>query len=284
MRMFKDPFKIVVIIIFGVMSYIISGKVLDIIPFSFSTFQFPSFQFSMFQIPEWFGYYVIFTILLTVAALYWDRHYSRFTSATSDLVDMSVDVPPKTPNHCVAHLITKDNKIHKYFAISSVFKDQKKADEISAKYDVVCCQEIEVLNRDGSPILPIKRLYPELEWGEFVSKEDEQSFAYSRNHCTERKILRYILREYEDRMDELKESVLVLSTKLDPCLYCYQILNEVKENKIFKEIFVYYPEMVYEIDANLAIEGVELIEDDFKKIMESEERKLNEKKLKLKNK
>lgn len=126
---------------------------------------------------------------------------------------------------------------------------------------------------DNLPILPIdKRLDPDVMWREFRGKGIELGHAFQRHHCTERKILRYILREYEDKMDVLKNSVLEISTQMEPCLYCYLMLSEIKKIDYFKEIYVFYPEMAREITLN--IKEIEKFDEDFKEILRKEEEKM----------
>lgn len=152
-------------------------------------------------------------------------------------------------NFCVAALMNDKETVKRYFSVSGLtFKEnEKKAleDFYQDPNGVLCLDP-----KDDINIYPItRRLDFNVEWKEFKTFS-KQEFAMHRSSCTERKILRQIKEDYtrRDCQAELKNLTLHINTKYEPCLYCVDLIREVKASNTFKEIFVYYPDMLLEFE------------------------------------
>lgn len=120
-----------------------------------------------------------------------------------------------------------------YFAISG--NDTKYSDCGESEGVIVCKKGKEAIREK----IPMKRLMPDLSWREY----ETNGFADKYLTCTERKILAEILEDYDK--EKLKEASIVIYTELEPCIYCYALIKQWREEGI--DIQVYFDEMANEI-------------------------------------
>ncbi|MFA2694748.1 hypothetical protein [Bacillus mycoides] len=153
-------------------------------------------------------------------------------------------------NFCTAFLTSKDGSIKKYYSISGKSENLIKGDkeEFSELIDGYICLESDLKKNNGEEIYPIEeRLDHSLNWVKFESIP-QQEYAMARNNCTERKIIRHIIKQFENEQHVLGDTVLEMTTENEPCLYCLKLLQDVKRDNIFKEINVYYKDMYLEYE------------------------------------
>ena len=72
-----------------------------------------------------------------------------------------------------------------------------------------------------------------------------QGFSRKKENCTERKIVARILSEVGEKRN-LNKARLSIYTKLEPCVYCYNVLDSIrKKNEV--SIYLLYREMILQI-------------------------------------
>lgn len=92
---------------------------------------------------------------------------------------------------------------------------------------------------ENSPFRITERLSPDLDWIKIQNLEamnEKDKFIHEVvfnqfNNCTERKIIHDIYSEYKDKIKELSELNLLIHTQFEPCLYCYKLLKDIKDNE-----------------------------------------------------
>ncbi|MED3316708.1 hypothetical protein [Bacillus wiedmannii] len=192
-------------------------------------------------------------------------------------------------NFCTAFLTSKDGSIKKYYSISGKSENLIRGDkeELSKLIDGYICLESDLKKNNGGEIYPIEeRLDHSLNWVKFESIP-QQKYAMARNNCTERKIIRYIIKQFENEQHVLGDTVLEMTTENEPCLYCLKLLQDVKRDNIFKEINVYYKDMYLEYEMqNISASNQKfyILKEKINDLISQEKEKKEKKNKKEKNK
>ena len=124
-----------------------------------------------------------------------------------------------------------NGKVKIYFSTSSVAEGS-----FSTDYDMTLCTSEEIIKDN----FKVKRLAPNLEWEVYAIEGHA-----GKNKCCERKLLGYILNEY-DNDGSLEEIEVILYTELEPCIYCYNAMKELKKERNL-DLTVYFQDMINEI-------------------------------------
>lgn len=82
----------------------------------------------------------------------------------------------------------------------------------------------------------------------------EASNARHRIHCTEKKILNELYKEQSK--DQYKDSKLIFFTEFEPCTTCLAVLSLEKKAGTFKEMYLYYHDLMLLLDEDKEFEGL----------------------------
>ncbi|BAK15241.1 hypothetical protein SSIL_0818 [Solibacillus silvestris StLB046] len=144
---------------------------------------------------------------------------------------------------------------------------QEEIKQIMRAKDFIICSE----SSHNSTVLPYAIVTPELEFEyisdydsnlkrqvetrEFESLEefDTNSEYRHRVHCSEKKILHYILRNYD--LNYLKESTLTFFTESHPCTSCLAAMKLEKAANTFLDIKSYYKDLL-KLNPNVVLNGL----------------------------
>jgi len=102
----------------------------------------------------------------------------------------------------------------------------------TSKGDVNVCYSTNLVEKH----CPVKRLTSDLKF----QIPDEERYAAKKKDCCERKIVAQIM---EDNLEkDYKGSKLIIYTRLEPCIYCFNALGELSEKGV--SISLFYDDML----------------------------------------